>query len=238
MAQDELPRGEAKHEAVRQMFDRIAPRYDLMNRLLTGGLDQFWRRKLLSRVAVGDGDIVVDVACGTGDLAELARKRGAFVTGVDYAFEMLRGAARRQATPALVCADAARLPLPDACASVVTCGFALRNFVALPPVFAEMARILQPGGRLAILEVDRPDSAIVARVHSLYFDRVVPQIGAILSDRAAYRYLPQSTAYLPALAELTSLLSAAGFASVERERLLLGTAQMLTAVRSGGAPGP
>lgn len=238
MAHDELPRGAAKHEAVRQMFDRIAPRYDLMNRLLTGGLDQRWRRKLLSRVAVGDGDLVVDVACGTGDLAELARQRGAFVLGVDFAFEMLRGAARRQATPALVCADAARLPLPDACASVVTCGFALRNFVALPPVFQEMARILRPGGRLAILEVDRPESAWVGRVHSLYFDRVVPQIGALLSDRAAYRYLPQSTAYLPPLEDLQSLLTTAGFESIERQRLLLGTAQMLTAVRCGGAPHP
>ncbi len=238
MVQDELPTGAAKHEAVRQMFDRIAPRYDLMNRLLTGGLDQRWRRKLLSRMAVGDGDIVVDVACGTGDLAELARKRGAFVLGVDFAFEMLRGAARRQATPALACADAARLPLPDGCASVVTCGFALRNFVALPPVFLEMARVLQPGGRLAILEVDRPDSALVARVHSLYFDRVVPRIGALLSDRAAYRYLPRSTAYLPALDELTALLSAAGFESVRRERLLLGTAQMLMAVRGAGVRRP
>lgn len=236
MAQDELPRGAAKHDAVRQMFDRIAPRYDLMNRLLTGGLDQRWRRKLLSRVAVGDGDRIVDVACGTGDLAELARKRGAFVLGVDFAFEMLRGAARRQVTPALVCGDAARLPLPDAWASVVTCGFALRNFVALPPVFQEMARVLEPGGRLAILEVDRPESAWVARIHSLYFDRVVPRIGALLSDRAAYRYLPRSTAYLPSFQDMQSLLATAGFESVARERLLLGTAQMLTAVRSGGAP--
>lgn len=238
MCQDELPRGEAKHVAVRQMFDRIAPRYDLMNRLLTGGLDQRWRRRLLARVAVADDDVVVDVACGTGDLAQLARRRGAFVLGVDFAFEMLRGAARRQATPALACADAARLPLPDACASVVTCGFALRNFVALPPVFGEMARILRDGGRLAILEVDRPDSALVGRLHSLYFDRLVPRIGALLSDRAAYRYLPQSTAYLPPLGELTSLLRSAGFESVRRERLLLGTAQMLTAVRRGGAPRP
>lgn len=238
MAQDELPRGEAKHAAVRQMFDRIAPRYDLMNRLLTGGLDQGWRRRLLSRVAVGPGDVVIDVACGTGDLAELARGRGAWVAGVDYAFEMLRGAARRQATPALLCADAARLPFPDACATVVTCGFALRNFVALAPVFHEMARVLAPGGRLAVLEVDRPRSALVARAHSLYFDRVVPFIGGLLSDRAAYRYLPQSTAYLPPLAELRALLEAAGFESVERESLVFGTAQMLTAVRCRGAPRP
>lgn len=236
MVQDELPRGEAKYGAVRQMFDRIAPRYDLMNRLLTGGLDQRWRRRLLAQVAVGTGDVVVDVACGTGDLAELGRQRGAFVLGVDFAFEMLRGAARRQATPALACADAARLPLPDACATVVTCGFALRNFVALPPVFSEIARVLRAGGRLAILEVDRPDSPLVRGAHSLYFDRIVPQIGALLSDRAAYRYLPQSTAYLPPLRELAALLAAAGFESVHRERLLLGTAQMLTAVRSERTP--
>lgn len=236
--QEELPRGRTKHEAVRRMFDRIAPRYDLMNRLLTGGLDQRWRRRLLERVAVGPGDRVVDVACGTGDLAELARRRGAWVAGVDYAFEMLRGAARRGATPALVCGDAARLPLPDSCATVVTCGFALRNFVALPPVFAEMARVLEPGGRLAILEVDRPSSRWVAHAHSFYFDRVVPQIGALLSDRAAYRYLPQSTAYLPPLDDMQALLREAGFVNAERQALLLGTAQILTAVRGSQVQPP
>jgi len=214
------------------MFDRIAPRYDRMNRLLTGGLDQRWRREALALVGVGPGDRVVDVACGTGDLAELAGRRGARVLGLDFARGMLAGAARRRVPADLVLADGARLPLGDACADVVTCGFALRNFEALPPVLSEMARVLRPGGRLAVLEVDRPDAAWLRAAHGLYFDRVVPFVGGLLSDRRAYAYLPQSTVYLPPAAELTALFERAGFERVVRRRRGLGAAQILTASRA------
>jgi demethylmenaquinone methyltransferase/2-methoxy-6-polyprenyl-1,4-benzoquinol methylase len=215
------------------MFDRIAPRYDVLNRALTGGLDQRWRRRALRMIGVGPGDTVLDVACGTGDLAEASRARGARVVGADFASQMLRGARRRGVDAGFVQADAARLPLADASIDVVTCGFALRNFVSLPDVMREMARVLAPGGRLALVEVDRPDAAIVRAGHSLYFDRVVPWIGGLVSDRAAYRYLPQSTAYLPPAAELLALLMKAGFEDVRKTRLLLGAAQILTARRVG-----
>jgi demethylmenaquinone methyltransferase/2-methoxy-6-polyprenyl-1,4-benzoquinol methylase len=218
------------------MFDRIAPRYDRMNRLLTAGLDQRWRREALEAIAVGRTDRVVDVACGTGDLAELAGRRGARVLACDFARGMLDGAARRGVPAALVLADGARLPLADASADVVTCGFALRNFESLPPVLAEMARVLRPGGRLAILEVDRPESAVLRWGHGLYFDRVVPFVGGLLSDRAAYAYLPRSTVYLPPAPELRARLEAAGFADVERRRRGLGAAQILTARRAASAP--
>ncbi len=228
---DPLPVGEEKWTAVRAMFDRIAPRYDLMNRLLTGGLDQRWRRRLLGDARVGAGDRVLDVACGTGDLAEIARRRGAFVVGLDFAREMLRGASERGVADGLVCSDAARLPVADGGVTVVTCGFALRNFVDLDAVLHEMARVLEPEGRLAILEVDRPESTWIALAHGLYFDRIVPRIGALLSDRDAYGYLPRSTAYLPPPDELQEKLESAGFENVRRERLLLGTAQILLARR-------
>lgn len=230
-----LPEGRQKWLAVRSMFDRIAPRYDLMNRLLTGGLDQRWRRRLLDLAGVGAGDRVVDVACGTGDLAEMARGRGAFVLGVDFAREMLRGAQARGAADGLICADAAQLPIVTAGAEVVTCGFALRNFVELEAVLHEMGRVLEPEGRLAILEVDRPDSEWFSRFHGFYFDRVVPRIGALLSDRAAYGYLPRSTAYLPPAEALFEMLRRAGFVEIHRERLLLGTAQLLLARRGDKA---
>jgi demethylmenaquinone methyltransferase/2-methoxy-6-polyprenyl-1,4-benzoquinol methylase len=217
------------------MFDRIAPRYDALNRVLTAGLDQTWRRTLLDAARVGPGDLVVDVACGTGDLAELARSRGARTVGVDFAREMLRGARRRGIEAGFLQGDAAALPLATASAAVVTCGFALRNFVDLGAVFAEMARVLTPGGRLALLEVDRPASRWLRRLHGVYFDRVVPRIGGWLSDRAAYAYLPRSTAYLPDASALAALIERAGFRQVQRRRLLLGTAQLWTALREGGA---
>lgn len=232
-AGSELPTGAAKRAAVQSMFDRIAPRYDAMNRLLTGGLDQRWRRVALAAIAVGPGDRVLDLACGTGDLAEQAAARGARVVGIDFAREMLRGAERRGVSARFAQGDALALPLPAASLDAAVCGFALRNFTALPAVFAELARVLAPGGRIALLDVDRPPSRIVAAGHSFYFDRVVPRIGGWLSDRAAYAYLPRSTSYLPPEAELLALLRDAGFCEVRKRRFLLGTAQLVTAVRAG-----
>ena len=226
-----LPSPSEKRARVRAMFERIAPRYDAMNRLLTAGLDQRWRRAALAAIGVGPRDRVIDLACGTGDLCELARRRGARVVGVDFARGMLAGARRRGVGAALVQGDAAGLPLADGCADALACGFAFRNFVALAPVLRECARVLRPGGRLAVLEVDRPAAAALRRAHSLYFDRVVPFVGAILSDRAAYRYLPDSTVYLPGEAELRAMLADAGFGAVRKRRFAFGAAQLVTAER-------
>jgi demethylmenaquinone methyltransferase/2-methoxy-6-polyprenyl-1,4-benzoquinol methylase len=231
VALDPLPTLEEKASRVRAMFDQIAPRYDRLNRLLTAGLDQRWRRDALDRIRVGRGDRVVDLACGTGDLAELAMERGAYVIGVDFALEMLRSARQRGIRAPLLQADGVALPLVDGWASVATCGFALRNFVALPEIFRELARVLSPGGRVALIEVDRPRPKIVRAVHSLYFDRVVPFVGGILSDRAAYAYLPKSTVYLPPTEELLAQLEDAGFEQVEHRSLMLGAVQIVTGIR-------
>ena len=231
MALNTLPRGEDKRAAVRTMFDRIAPRYDRMNRLMTGGLDQRWRRTALDAIDVGAGDRLVDLACGTGDLSELACARGATVLGADFALEMLRGARGRGIDAFFVQADGTSYPLRDGWATALTCGFALRNFVSLPEIFAEAARVLEPGGRMALLEVDRPSNPLIAAGHSFYFDRVVPLLGGILSDKAAYAYLPKSTAYLPPRGELLTQIADAGFEQVQKRGFLLGAAQLITAVR-------
>jgi demethylmenaquinone methyltransferase/2-methoxy-6-polyprenyl-1,4-benzoquinol methylase len=179
---------------------------------------------------------VVDLACGTGDFCELAATRGARVTGVDFAFQMLRCARLREHDLACVQGDAERLPFRSASVDAVTCGFALRNFVSLEAALSEIARIVKPGGRVALIDVDRPAWRPLRAAHSLYFDHVVPMIGGLASDRSAYRYLPQSTAYLPPPAELKSMLSAVGFLDVDREILLLGSAQILTGVRGPLTP--
>lgn len=228
----DLPRGHEKRAAVQSMFDTIAPRYDVLNRLFTAGLDQRWRRETLDLVSVGAGDTVLDVACGTGDLLELAEARGAAGVGLDFAGGMLAAGRRRLPSCRFVQGDAAALPVPDAAVTVVTCGFAFRNFVDLPRVMAEFARVLAKDGRLAVIDVDRPGSRLVRAAHSAYFDRVVPWIGGLLSDRDAYAYLPRSTAYLPEADVLRRQLEDAGFADVVRRTLLLGTAQIWTARRA------
>ena len=228
---DALPPDEEKRARVQAMFDRIAPRYDLLNRVISGGMDQRWRRRALALARVGPGDRVLDLACGTGDLCEQTRALGATPIGADFARQMLFGARARGVAADFVQGDAAALPIADRSIDVVTCGFALRNFVSLPDAFREMARVLVPGGRIALIDVDRPDSALVRFGHSLYFDRVVPWIGGIVSDRDAYRYLPQSTAYLPDASEMLALLAKSGFEQVAKHRLMLGAAQILIGVR-------
>lgn len=210
------------------MFDRIAPRYDLMNRLLTFRLDVGWRNRTVQRLALPLGSRVLDVACGTGDLCRDLVRAGHRPVGVDFSHGML--AAARTGAP-LVEADALALPVADGSVDGFTCGFALRNFVALEPVFAEAARVLRPGGRIALLEVATPPNPLMRLGHAVYFGHVVPRIGALVSDADAYRYLPDSVEYLPATDELLGMVADAGFDRVVRADLSGGIAQLITATR-------
>lgn len=236
MALGDLPSGEEKRARVQDMFDRIAPRYDALNRVMSVGMDQRWRRRALDKIQLGKADLVVDLACGTGDFCELVESRGARVIGVDFALQMLKQARNRGLDFRSVQGDGESLPFRSASVDVVTCGFALRNFVSLKGVLSEIARILKPAGRVALIDVDRPSWGPIRMAHSLYFDHVVPMVGGLISDRAAYRYLPQSTAYLPPPIELKSMLSGAGFLEVHRESLFFGSAQILTGVRGPLTP--
>jgi demethylmenaquinone methyltransferase/2-methoxy-6-polyprenyl-1,4-benzoquinol methylase len=226
---EDLPAGEDKVRAVRAMFDAIAPRYDLLNRILTFGMDVGWRRRTVRELALEPGSLVFDLACGTGDLCRDLAAAGLRAVGFDLSAGML--AAARTDAP-LVLADVLALPAGAASADGATCGFALRNVVDLGAFFAELARVVRPGGRIALLEVAEPSWGPARAVHGLYFRRVVPVIGGILSDRAAYRYLPASTAYLPGPAEMLAMLRSAGFPDSRRRLLGMGAAQLLVGTRS------
>ena len=224
-----LPQGEEKVAAVRRMFDAIAPRYDLVNRLMTFRMDVGWRRRTVRALSLAPRSLVLDLAAGTGDLCRDLAAAGHRPIGFDLSWGMLAHA--RTAAP-LAQADALRLPLPGAAADGATCGFALRNFVDLPAFFAELARVVRPGGRVALLDVAQPENALLRAGHAVYFGKVVPRIGGWLSDPAAYRYLPESVAYLPAPATMLELLREAGFIAVERRSLSGGITQLLTGTRA------
>jgi demethylmenaquinone methyltransferase/2-methoxy-6-polyprenyl-1,4-benzoquinol methylase len=223
-----LPEGDEKVAAVRGMFDAIAPRYDLVNRIMTLRLDVRWRRLAVGSLALRRGSVVLDLACGTGDLCRELERAGLAPVGVDLSYGML-AAARTQAP--LVQGDALRLPVRPGVVDGVTCGFALRNLVDLPPFFAELARVLRTGGRIALLEVATPPNPVMRWGHALYFGKVVPAIGGLISDAAAYRYLPRSVAYLPEPGEMRAMIARAGFGDVERRLLSGGVAQLVTATR-------
>ena len=229
---DTLPRGTEKITAVREMFDSIAPRYDLVNRIMTFRLDVRWRRKTVEQLSLPRGSTVLDLASGTGDLCVVLARAGHHPVSVDLSLGMLR--ADHSGSPR-VQADVLRLPIPDACVDGVTCGFALRNLVELPAFFQELSRVVRPGGRIGLLDVGVPRNRLVRLAHRLYFGKVVPRVGAWLSDPAAYRYLPRSLAYLPSTQQMVAMLRRAGFGDARERHFTLGVAQLLTGTRNGAA---
>jgi demethylmenaquinone methyltransferase/2-methoxy-6-polyprenyl-1,4-benzoquinol methylase len=223
-----LPQGEEKAVAVRRMFDAIAPRYDLVNGVMTFGLDTRWRRRSVGALGLAKGSVVLDLAAGTGDFCRLLDDVGYVPVAVDFSAGMLHAA--RTGAP-LVQADILRLPVADGGADGATCGFALRNLVDLGAFFVELARAVRPGGRIALLEVAVPPNLLLRRGHAVYFGHVVPRIGGLLSDPAAYRYLPRSVAYLPEPDRLVAMLVESGFADASRVLLSGGISQLLVATR-------
>jgi demethylmenaquinone methyltransferase/2-methoxy-6-polyprenyl-1,4-benzoquinol methylase len=222
---------------VNRMFDRIAGVYDRMNRTMTAGLDRRWRERAVDLAQVGAGDRALDVCCGTGDLAlELGRRvtPGGSVVGCDFSEPMLE-VARRKAAGATASgvrfewADALELPYEDARFDAVTVGFGVRNFADLERGLAELVRVLRPGGRLVILEITQPRRPPLSWFFSLWFDRLVPVLGALAGDRDAYTYLPESVKRFPGPERLAEMVAAAG---IPRVRVLL-LAGGIIAVHSG-----
>jgi len=215
-------------ERVATMFDRIAPVYDVMNRVMTMGLDRRWRRETV-RAVVRPGDVVLDAACGTGDLAVGAARAGAQVTGLDFSAAMLERARRKAPALDWVQGDLLALPFEDASFDAATVGFGIRNVSDLARSIEELRRVLRPGGRLAILEITRPRGPL--RVfYSLWFDRVVPLLGKVLPGGEAYTYLPASVRRFPGPDELAAQLE--GFEDVRYRLFAGGIVALHTGVKS------
>lgn len=224
---------------VREMFDRIAGVYDLMNSAMTAGMHHRWRERAVDRAALSPGDSALDVACGTGDLTfELQRRvspRG-HVIGSDFSERMLdlareKGTTRAGAagTPIFEWGDALELPYDDGSFDAATVGFGVRNFADLDRGIAELVRVLKPGGRLVILEITQPQRPPLSTFFSLWFDRLIPLLGRLAGDREAYSYLPESVKRFPTPLELAELLDRAGLGEI-RWTILAGG---IIAVHSG-----
>lgn len=229
---------EAKTGQVRRMFDSIAPAYDTMNRLMTLGIDRRWRRKTVAEAVSGNPKAILDIATGTGDLAiALARAaEGATVTGVDLSEGMIEVGRRKVAEAGLAgrvslsAADALALPFADNSFDVITVAFGVRNFEHLAEGYAEMLRVLRPGGKLCVLELTPPSSSLVRPFYAAYTRGVIPLVGKLISgDSDAYTYLPRSIAAVPARGAMTALIEGAGFEKAGFRSFTFGVCTLYTA---------
>ena len=225
---DELPEGDEKVAAVRDMFDAIAPKYDRLNRIISFRLDVRWRKRAIRDLALPTGSEVLDLASGRGDLCIGLAAAGLRPYSMDLSFGML--SADRSGVPR-VQTDILRLPVPDSSVDGVTCGFALRNLLDLGDFFTELGRVVRPGGRIALLDVSTPPNRVLRFGNNIYFGKVVPRIGAALSDGAAYSYLPKSVAYLPEPAKMLAMLRDAGFDDATHRQLSGGLTQLMVGTR-------
>jgi demethylmenaquinone methyltransferase/2-methoxy-6-polyprenyl-1,4-benzoquinol methylase len=231
-----------KASYVSRMFDRIAARYDLMNRLMTGGRDRAWRRLVAELAALPPGGRAVDVATGTGDIAMALVRRypDVEVVGVDFSTEMLQTAGEKFAAQGAgqrvspVVGDALRMPFPDHSFDAATTGFALRNVTDIPRAFAEMYRLVRPGGRVVSLEISRPTLPLFRGLFRFYFYRLVPWVGGLVSGEGdAYAYLPRSLTGFLTPDEVKEVMASVGWRRVRYKRLMLGTVAIHVGEKDG-----
>jgi ubiquinone/menaquinone biosynthesis methyltransferase len=212
---------------VREMFDGIAPTYDTLNRVLSLGIDQSWRKKAVKALGAVEGKMLLDVCAGTLDLSQCAEAAGARVVASDFSVKMLQRGKKKLHTP-LVQADALKLPFPAGAFAGALCGFGLRNLIDPLIGLREMRRVLAPGSRLVVLDFFRPRRTVTRLVQSLYNQRVLPFLGGVVSgDRGAYQYLASSIAKFSTLEEAQILALEAGFANARGEDLTAGIAALL-----------
>lgn len=228
--------GPARATYVRNMFARIARRYDVMNRLMSAGQDGAWRRAVIEAAALRAGARILDVATGTGDMLIEALKRhpGASAVGSDFTLEMMQAGQDKAGAQRIrwCAADALHLPFTDGSFDAVTSGFGVRNFIDRTAAFREQWRVLKPGGRVVCLEISKPPRNLLRPFFLLYFNHLVPIVGGIISgQRDAYRYLPQSVNEFLTPDELKAAMEHAGLREVRYRRLMLGTVAIHTGIR-------
>jgi demethylmenaquinone methyltransferase / 2-methoxy-6-polyprenyl-1,4-benzoquinol methylase len=234
---------EERSRRIQHMFDEISPRYDLLNTVLSFGRDRSWRRRAVDALKPEAGDALLDIACGTGDVALTAwrrHRRIGSITGVDFSARML-DLARTKFTRRdvdvpweFIQADARRLPLAHESVDLVTIAFGIRNVVDVPAALREMHRVLRPGGRVMILEFATPEGRFFGPLFRWYFHHVLPRVGGLVSGRrSAYTYLPKSVGKFHTVEELKQLLRDAGFVSVEATRYTFGVTVAYLGVKGG-----
>lgn len=220
--------GEQKGEYVAKMFGRIAGNYDLLNRMMSLGQDQTWRRRMAQLAQVPPNGVVLDLATGTGDVgvAVLERTPSARVIGADFALPMMRAGKAKVASAeslAFVDADALAIPFPDTYFDAVLHAFLMRNISDIRKGFSEQYRVLKQGGHVVCLEIVGPSSPLIRTIYHLFFEQIVPQLGKVISgDAEAYTYLPQSVLRFPPPTALSTIMSEVGFKKVRYERVMLG----------------
>ena len=230
----------AEKATVQQMFNHIAPKYDLLNHLLSAGIDKGWRRKVRRALASDHPEIILDVATGTGDLAiELAKLPGIKqITGIDIAEEMLEIGRRKIAEKGLenkiklLPGDSEKIDFEDNYFDAVTVAFGVRNYENLEKGLQEMHRVLKPGKKVAVLEFSKPAAFPMKNLYLFYFHHILPAIGRIISkDRSAYTYLPESVSRFPENKAFMAELEKAGFKNPTQQRLTFGIATLYLATK-------
>ena len=238
-APNRLPSGKQRAQLVREMFDRIAGRYELMNTLMTAGLNRLWNRKVVKATGLQPGGSALDLACGTGTLTrDLAEKVGpeGYVLGIDYSTEMLR-AARSAPNVEYRLGDATDLQsVPSGAFDAATIAYGARNIPDLDALFSEMARTLRPGGVAVCLEIARPTGRISSAFYGVWFDKLVPRLGGWISgDPSAYAYLPESVKEFVAPGELADIIGRNGLQNVTWERVAGGIITLHRGIRPNDA---
>lgn len=223
----------SKKVYVRNMFDAISGKYDLLNHLLSGGIDIYWRRKALKKTAISSSSKILDIACGTGDFSITARKiYNSQIFGADLSGSMLKLFQKKfpHVSGKLVQTEAEILPYKNDSFNNIIVAFGVRNFYDIPLAFLDFQRILKSNGRLTILEFSLPKNFIIARLYSFYFNRLLPFIGKIISkDHNAYTYLPESVKEFEEKINIPDILSSSGFKNIKLYKLTFGIVQLIIA---------